>query len=62
MLARNLVLASSVRLLVVGCDRARGLGGEPEGTILPFRPGCDTQAATIPAENGEERYLNIVRC
>jgi hypothetical protein len=30
--------------------------------ILPFRPGCDTQAATIPAENGEERTINIVRC
>jgi hypothetical protein len=30
--------------------------------ILPFRPGCDTQAVTIPAENGEERSLNIVRC
>jgi len=30
--------------------------------ILPIRRGCGTQAVTVPAENGEERSINIVRC
>jgi len=30
--------------------------------MIPYRPGCSTETVTVPAEDGGESSINIVRC